>query len=205
MRSLRASTALLGAGFVVAGLTGRAQLLVRPWFVLILVATGVLLILAAAKGTRLLSTRSTYALLLPVAVGATLTPAIVSHASQGSANVANLSARLGDPGNPLLAGKGGNVTLLQILLAEKQEGGVALAGRPVTVEAIVVGQHRLERSVIVCCAADAQTVSLTESGTALPRSGSWVRVSGALTSVGNTVVLDARVVTRIPTPSEPFL
>ena len=203
--SLRAAGAVLAVAFVATALTGRAQLLVRPWFVPILLATGLVVGLAVARTHVRLTPAAAFALLLPVAVGVSLTPAVVSHASQGAANVSDLASRIGDPANPLLAGKGGNVTLLQILLAEQQLGGVQLAGRPVTIEAIVAGPRSLERSVIVCCAADAQTVSMAEAGAPLPKVGSWVRVTGALTPVGTGVVLAARNVTKIATPSEPFL
>jgi uncharacterized membrane protein YcgQ (UPF0703/DUF1980 family) len=80
-----------------------------------------------------------------------------------------------------------------------------LAGRQVTVEAITAGPHRIERPVIVCCAADAQTISIDEEGPTLPRAGAWVRVQGTLTTDGNKTVLTARTVTRIDTPADPFL
>jgi uncharacterized membrane protein YcgQ (UPF0703/DUF1980 family) len=97
------------------------------------------------------------------------------------------------------------VTLLQILFAEQQIGGVALSGRSVTVDAIASGVHTLSRSVIVCCAADAQSISISETGLALPGGRAWVRVTGQLRSEGTRTVLAATSATRIATPANPFL
>lgn len=204
--SIRLAAAVVGAGLALDALLGRAELLVRPWFVPVLAGAGVALALAALRARGHMPLSGFLALLVPIAVGATLTPSVVSAAARGqSTTTASISSRLGDPANPLLAGKGGNVTLLQILLAEQAQGGVVLAGREVTVEGIAAGPHRIERSVIVCCAADAQTISLDEQGAALPRGGTWVRVQGTLTTDGNTTVLEARTITRIDTPADPFL
>ena len=194
-----------GAALVALVLTGRATLLVRPWFAPVLLATGLLVAVAALRHRVNLSRPGVVLLLAPVAVGLTLTPSVVGQVSQGTADVATLTQRLGDPANPLLAGKGGDVTLLQILLAEQQIGGVALAGRSVTVEAIASGPHQLSRSVIVCCAADAQLVSVPETGTTLPAKKVWVRVTGTLAAKGDKTVLEATNVTSIPTPANPFL
>lgn len=195
----------VGAALVAAAVSGRAELLVRPWFVPIIAAAGVLLAAASLRSTRRVPASTAFALLLPVAVGLTLTPSLVARAAHSNADLSTLSSRVGDPANPLLHGRGGNVTLLQILVAEQQGGGVALAGRPVTVEAFADGPHRLARSVIVCCAADAQTVALPETGPSLPRRGTWVRVHGVLSSEGETTVLTASSVSVIPTPANPFL
>lgn len=193
------------AALAVAALTDRAGLLVRPWFNPVLVATAVLVAIVGARLRRRIRLAAAFVLLLPVAVGAVLTPELAGRVSHGSADTAALASRLGDSGNPLLAGEGGNVTLLQVLLAEREVGGVVLAGRSVTVEAVTSGPHQLERSVIVCCAADAESVSLPESGPALPRTGTWVRVTGKLQSVGDRTVLAADKVTPIATPDNPFL
>lgn len=200
-----AAVAAAGLALVVLVLTGRATLLVRPWFAPILLATGLLVAAVTLRHRIELSRRGIVLLLAPVAVGLTLSPSVVGQVSQGAADPATLTQRLGDPANPLLAGKGGDVTLLQILLAQQQIGGVALAGRTVTVEAIVSGTNRLSRSVIVCCAADAQSVSVAETGAALPAAKTWVRVSGRLATRGDRTVLSASSVTKIPTPANPFL
>ena len=200
-----AAVATAGAALVALVLTGRATLLVRPWFAPILLATGLLVAAVAWRHRVEMSRRAVVLLLAPVAVGVSLSPSIVGQVSQGTADPATLTQRLGDPANPLLAGKGGDVTLLQILLAEQQIGGVALAGRQVSVEAIVSGTHRLSRSVIVCCAADAQSVNVTETGAPLPAAKTWVRVTGRLATRGDETVLAATDVTKIPTPASPFL
>jgi len=205
--SRRGTAAAVAAGLslVLLVVSHRATLLVRPWFTPVLVAAGLLIVVASLRHRVELSRSSALLLLAPVAVGLALTPSVVGRVSQGAADPATLTERLGDPANPLLAGKGGNVSLLQILLAEQQIGGVALAGRSVTVDAIVAGPHRITRSVIVCCAADAQSVSVTTTGTALPSNKSWVRVTGKLATRGDKTVLDAVAVTSIPTPANPFL
>jgi hypothetical protein len=200
-----ASAVAAGLALVLLVVSGRATLLVRPWFTPVLVATGLLVMVASLRHRVELSRGGVLLLLAPVAVGVALTPSVVGRVSQGAADPATLTERLGDPANPLLTGRGGDVTLLQILLAEQQVGGVALAGRSVTVEAIVAGPHRLSRSVIVCCAADAQSVSVTETGATLPDTQSWVRVTGKLATRGDKTVLDAVDVTRISTPANPFL
>ncbi len=200
-----AAVAIAGAALVTLVLTGRATLLVRPWFAPILLATGLLVAAVTLRHRVELSRRAGVLLLAPVAVGLSLSPSVVGEVSQGAADPATLTQRLGDPANPLLAGKGGNVTLLQILLAEQQIGGVALADRSVSVEAIVSGTRRLSRSVIVCCAADAQSVSVAETGVTLPAAKTWVRVNGQLATHGDQTVLTATSVTRIHTPANPFL
>lgn len=204
-RGARLAVLAVGMALVVAVATGRAGLLVRPWFAPVLLVAGGLVVLAALRRPVDLSRGGALLLMAPVVVGLTLTPAVVGGVSGGPADPGTLTSRIGDPANPLLAGRGGQVTLLQILLAEQSVGSVVLSGRPVTVEALVTGPHTLSRSVIVCCAADAQAVSLPESGTSLPATKTWVRVSGRLGSSGGQSVLTATSVTRIPTPANPFL
>ena len=204
-RAGRLVGSLLAAALVAAVATRRAELLVRPWFTWVLLATAALIAALVVRSRIRLTATSTALLLLPLAIGATLTPALAGRASSGVAPTAALGARIGDGANPLLEGRGGNVTLLQILLAEQQVGGVPLAGRSVQVEAIAADTHLLNRSVIVCCAADAQTIALPEQGPALGPRGHWVRVTGHLAEVGTRVVLVATAVAPIPTPAEPFL
>ena len=204
-RTGRAVAGLLAVALLGAVLTKRAELLVRPWFAWVFVATALLLAAVVVRTRIRVSPASAALLLLPVAVGVTLTPVLASRVSAGTAQPTTLAARIGDGSNPLLGGGGGAVTLLQILLAEQQVGGVALAGRLVQVEAVVGADHTLTRSVIVCCAADAQTVDLPESGPDLGPTGRWVRVTGRLAPVGTQLVLAATSVTTIPTPAEPFL
>ena len=201
----RAVAAVLGVAFLVSALTGRADVLVRPWFTWVLIATGLALIAVAVWSPPAISAGATFALLLPVAVGLGLTPRVVGRVSNGEVGTASLSQRFGDPSNPLLSGKGGNVTLLQVRVAEQQVGRVYLAGRTVTLEAKVSGLRELSRSVIVCCAADARSLKLKEAGAPLPDTGTWVRVRGKLTAGNSGVVLVASKVTPIKVPSEPFL
>lgn len=204
-RRLRLTGGLLAAGLVAAVVSHRADLFVRPWFSWVLLGTALLVAAASASPKLVLSPRAMAALLLPVAVGVTLTPALASHATQDAALSTTPATRIGDGSNPLVNGRGGPVTLLQILQAEQQLGGVLLAGRPVQVDGIVDGTHRLERSVIVCCAADAQRIAVDTQGPALSSKGQWVHVTGHLGTSGTHTVIVAASVRRIPTPADPFL
>lgn len=204
-RNGRLVAAVLALAFGVAVLTGRANLLVRPWFATVFLVSAALLVLVAIRVKADITPRAAAAILLPVAVGVTLTPTLANHATSDAALTTAPASRIGDGSNPLVAGRGGNVTLLQILQAEQAVGGVLLAGRPVQVDAIVAGPHELERSVIVCCAADAQRVAVDEEGPVLAPKGHWVRVTGHLASVGTKTVIAATTVTSISTPADPFL
>lgn len=197
--------AALGTALIVCALSGRALLFVRPWFLLAVLGTGVVVLVVAWRGQAVVSPSAGVMLMLPLVAGLTLTPTLVGQASQGSVSASALAGRIGDGPNPLVDGRGGNVTLLQVLLAEQQVGGVYLAGRSISVVAIVRGPHELGRSAIVCCAADARTIALSASGTALPEVGTWVRVTGRLTMRGQRLILDAQDIQSVPTPTDPFL
>lgn len=203
--SRRWPVAVLGLGLAATVLSGRTVLFVRPWFIPAVAITGVLTVLVAFRTRPVLSQPAALLLLLPVAAGLTLTPNLVSRVSSGPVNGAALAARIGDPPNPLLAGRDGSVTLLQILLAQQQAGAVYLSGRAVSVVAIVSGPHELRRSAIVCCSADARSIALPVSGAVLPRAGSWVRVTGTLEARGQQTILDAHTIHQIAAPSDPFL
>lgn len=205
MRSSRLVAGAIAAAFAAAVVTKRADLLVRPWFGWALIGTAALLAAVAVRTKLVLSPRATAALLLPLAVGLTLTPSLASRATQDATLSTTPAARIGDGNNPLVNGRGGQVTLLQILQAEQQVGGVLLAGRQVQVDAIVDGRHRLERSVIVCCAADAQRIAVGVQGMSLSPNGQWVRVTGHLGTSGTQTVIVATSVRSIPTPANPFL
>lgn len=205
MNRSRALVGLLPLALVAGVLTKRTDLLVRPWFAWVLIGTALLLAAVAVRTRLVLSPRAAAALLLPVAVGVTLTPTLASRATQDATLSTTPAARIGDGANPLLDGRGGNVTLLQVLQAEDQVGSVLLAGRQVQLDAIVGGPHRLERSVIVCCAADAQRIALDEQGSPLSQPGRWVHVSGHLATAGTHTVIVATSVRPIPTPADPFL
>ena len=140
-----------------------------------------------------------------VAVGITQTPALAARVAPAPADAATVAARIGDPTNPLLQGRGGRLTLLQIVVAEQQVGGVALAGLPVQLDAVVGGRDQLRRSVIVCCAADAQTVSVATHGAVLPAAGQWVHVTGRLAVSGTHSSIELTSVRRIDPPADPFL
>src|SRR5207253_1554087 len=143
--------------------------------------------------------------LVPVAVAVALPAGVVGRAAGSSATPADIGSRLGDGDNPVIAGRRPDVTLLDIVLAERKVGGVYLAGRQVVVEAMVGPGPVLTRSVMVCCAADARPVSVPVRGAATPPAGTWVRVRGRLGADGNHLVLRADRVERIGTPSRPLL
>jgi len=199
----RVATAALGAGFVAAAVTGRAELFVRPWFVPVLLAAGAVMLIAAWRAPRL-SIRSAAILALPLAAGLFLSPGLAGRITAASNTAGEIPSRLGDTHNPLLGSGGGQVTLLDILLAEQQVGAVYLSGRGVTVDGVVQSGDRISRLVMVCCAADARPVTLDVVGR-LPATGTWVQVRGRLAVRGVRLFLRAADARAIPTPSSPFL
>lgn len=194
----------MGAALLAAAVSGRAGLYVRGYFVPVLAATGVVLVLLAWRRPPRLSRRAWAVLCLPVVVALGIGPHQAASLSQGQLS-GGLGARLGDGPNPLLSGRGGPVTLLQVQLASEQLGPVALLGRQVSVEAEVASPSSIERLVMVCCAADARPVTLQVAGAHLPPAGRWVEIDGRLSAAGGTVVLDAASVRGIPVPSQPIL
>jgi hypothetical protein len=196
---------LLAGALIAAVVSQRAELLVRPWFTWVLVGTAMLLAAVAVRTKPVITPGAAGALLLPVAIGLTLTPSLASRATEDATLSTVPASRIGDGSNPLVNGRGGPVTLLQILQAEQQVGAVLLAGRTVQVDAIVGGPHRLDRSVIVCCAADAQRITVAEQGPLLSPAGHWVRVIGRLGAAGTRTVIVVTSVRPIPTPADPFL
>jgi hypothetical protein len=203
-RSSRLVVAALGAGLVAAAGSGRAGLYVRGYFVPVLAGTGAgLLVLAWLRASRP-SPRAGAVLLLPLVVAIGIGPRQAASVSQGQLS-GGLGARLGDGPNPLLAGRGGPVTLLQIDLAAEQIGPVALMGREVVVDAEVASPSSVERLVMVCCAADARPVTLTVHGAHLSAPGNWVELQGRLSASGGDVALTVDHARSIPVPAAPIL
>jgi uncharacterized repeat protein (TIGR03943 family) len=203
--ALRAVVLVVGAAFLGAVATGRSRLFVRAWFVPILLVTGLALIVLVPRARGTATRAAAAVLLLPLIVGALLSPARVGAIATLAGGSAPLQSRIGEHANPLLTSRSSMVTLLDILLAQREAGAVALDGRTVVVDGIVGRDGRsLLRLVMVCCAADARPVSVPVLGT-LPRPGSWVRVHGRLTARGQAIALEVRDVHAIPAPESPFL
>lgn len=198
------AVALMGAALVLAALSGRAGLYVRGYFVPVLAVTGVVLLVLAWRRPPHLSRRAWAVLGLPVVVAVGIGPHQAAALSQGQLS-GGFGARLGDGPNPLLSGRGGPVTLLQVELAAEQLGPVALLGRQVSVVAEVASPSSVQRLVMVCCAADARPVSLQVAEAHLPPTGRWVEIDGRLSAANGMVVLDGASVRSIPVPSEPIL
>lgn len=201
----RLAALLLGAALLACVASGRADLLVRPWFDVILLGTGLVVLLVAVRGMPTTSPLETMMLLLPVFVAVGVTPTLAGRISTGNQGITGLASRIGDSANGLLRGQGGKVTVLQIRLAQVKVGAVYLAGRPVTVEGRVTGVQEIGRAAIVCCAADARLVTLGVTGMLLAPKGAWVRVTGKLATAGTATVLHATKVEHIKTPSNPFM
>lgn len=206
MTTARPVQLVIGASLVVAALAGRMHLFVRPWFVPVVAATGLLLLVALRTDRPPRVPAATAALLLlPVLAGATMTPELAGQARPWTAaDGTAITARLGDGDNQLLRGDGGTVTILQVVLADRELGAAALDGRQVALEALVTDASSLTRQVMVCCAADARPVSVATRGS-LPPVGTWVRASGVLTADGHELVLVVETVTPIDTPRNPLL
>ena len=203
-RGARIAVGALGAALVLAAVTGRGELFVRPWFVPVLLVAGAALLLVAWRGRGHVPHGAAALLLVPVLVGAALPPSVAGRITTFTGTGSAVQARLGDGSNPLLAGRGGKVTILQIASAQQQAGAVYLDGRRISVEGVVDSGNRLTRLVMVCCAADAQPVSIPVRGS-LPSPGSWVSVTGTLSARGGRLSLLAQRVVAIPTPQDPFL
>jgi hypothetical protein len=194
---------LIGVGFIAAWFTGRSGLYVRPWFAPVLGVAGLALAIAAWRTPPAITRRAAAVLMLPVLAALGLTPGLVGKIPP-SATAGPIPARLGDSAERLLHGTGGDVTLLDIALAEQKVGAAFLDGREVTVEATVDGPGRIGRLAMVCCAADARPVSIAVIGS-LPPKGTWVRITGHLAARGGGLALAASSIVGIPTPENPFL
>lgn len=201
----RLAPCLLGPGLLASVVFGRDQLFVRPWFAPVLVVTALALALLAIRSGVETSPTTTAVLLLPLVVGVSLSPGLVGRAQTGADGPAVVQTRIGEGQNRVLDDAGEEVSILDVVLAERQVGGVALDGRGVSVEGFVVAESRISRYVMACCAADARPVTLDVVGGELPPEGTWVRVRGFLRSEGADMVLRPQTVTAIPTPARPFL
>ena len=73
-RGARIAVGALGAAFVLAAVTGRGELFVRPWFVPVLLVAGAALLLVAWRGGVHVPHGAAALLLVPVLVGAALPP-----------------------------------------------------------------------------------------------------------------------------------
>ena len=201
----RALIAAAGASLVLAAVTARGALFVRPWFLPVLAGAGVLLAAAAVRGGARVDARATALLLVPLIAAVALPPGQAAVATfSASAKTSNVGARFGDPDNPLLAGRGGDVTLLQVRGAEQQLGAVALAGRQISATGFVSAPGAVSRLAMVCCAADARPVTLPVTGGSLVV-GQWVTVHGRLTVVNGELMLEADSARRVRVPAEPIL
>lgn len=205
MKWRTAATVAIGIGLVALAATGRGRLFVRPWFVPVIGLTGVVVVVLAVRTHVAVSARGAAIILLPLLAALVLPPGSVGSVTANVTTSGLAGPRIGDPANPLLAGGHGEVTLLQIWLAEDQLGAVALVGRPVTTVGQVAGPHLLRRLVMVCCAADARPVPLEVAGAALGATGGWVSVSGTLSVDGEQPSLEAKSVVSIPAPANPIL
>lgn len=203
MKQSRLALCTLGVVMVVGALAGRATLFIRPWFVPVVLLAGGLAFVAGLRRPGHGSRISAALLLSPVLLAIALPPSAAASPLGGRVSM-QLPARLGDASNPLAGGRAGPVTLLDILLSESAGGAASLVGRRVTVEGVSDGT-RLTRLVMVCCAADARAVALPVLERKLPRSGTWVRVTGTLTIVGEHVAVAAATVTQIALPQQPVL
>lgn len=197
----------VGLLFVVAAVSGMGAHLVRGWFLPVMAVTGLIVLACVPEAAR--RTTATGALLLLLPIGAWIgvvgqQPDVSSAPPVLAADGSTLGARLGDASNPLLSDRGGDVTVLQVMLAVAERGPAALDGRAVTVTAVSDGRGSISRLAMVCCIADARRVPLAVRG-ALPSNGLWVRVTGHLRVDGSSVVLVADKVHVIGTPDRTVL
>ena len=194
-----------GAALLTLAVTGRGTLFVRPWFLPVVALAGVTLAAASWRGSGGVKTATGALLLLPLVVGLALpTSAVGDPTARSATGGSSVGARFGDPANPLLAGRGGAVTVLQVRAAEQDVGPVALAGQAITTTGFVSARGTLSRLVMVCCAADARAVTVPVTLQPLPV-GHWVTVRGRLTVANGELVVQAMSVEKVPTPADPIL
>ena len=202
-----AAAAAVGLLFVSAALTGTGGQLVRPWFLPVLGLAGVLIVVCASTVARLSTSSMALIILLPVAaaIGVAGQQPTVSDAPLLAMSAdGGPQARIGDRPNPLLSGTGGDVDILQVLIASSQLGPAALNGKHVELTAVSDGTGSVSRLAMVCCIADSRRVSLRVQGT-LPRKGQWVRLTGDLRAGDSEIVLVADRIQPIRPPSRPVL
>lgn len=90
----------------------------------------------------------------------------------------------------------------------------SLVGRTVLLEGFATpeghGGWKLSRLIVWCCAADAQSLSVTVHGAKAPPADAWVQVTGTWHRYGTfgtasaAVALDATSVRRVPEPARPY-
>jgi len=197
----------VGLLFIATAASSLGAHLVRGWFLPVLAGTGVVVLACVPEAAR--RTTATGALLLLLPIGAWLgvvgqQPDVAAAPPLVATDGSSMGNRLGAAANPLLTGAGGNVTVLQVLLAQSRLGPAALDGRTVVVTGVSDGRRSLSRLAMVCCIADARRVPLAVRGP-LPRAGSWVRVSGHLRVERTSVVLVADSVRTVAAPARPVL
>lgn len=196
-----------GVMFGAIAVTAMGAHLVRGWFLPVVGVTGVAILWCAKPAASRTGIAGSLVLLLPVAAWLGVVgqqPDVSGAPSAVSADSVGLQRRLGDAANPLLEGKGGSVSVLQVLLAVSQVGPAALDGRQVEIVGVSDGRSSISRLAMVCCIADARRMPLGVRG-ALPPAGGWVRVTGRLQAKDSSVVLVAEHASSVPTPSRPVL
>jgi hypothetical protein len=206
-RQRLALTTAVGVVFVVTAMTGLGGHLVRAWFLPVLALTGAVVVACAPEAARRATATGALALLLPLGAWCGVAgqqPDVAAAPPLLAADGASLGSRLGDGTNPLLSGAGGEVTVLQVLLAATELGPAALDGRGVVVTGVSDGRSSISRLAMACCIADARRVPLTVRGP-LPASGTWVRVTGRLRAQGGRVVLVDDRVQTVPAPDRAVL
>jgi len=117
---------------------------------------------------------------------------------------------------PLPAGGAPEVSLPEVLMRSAHDTSGALTHRLITVTGFVLNEAQgvdLGRVVIICCAADARLARIHLGGPAAARAAglpdnTWLRVEGEVAPAepksGTTPTLQAKMVTRIDAPANPY-
>ncbi|MCZ7456421.1 TIGR03943 family putative permease subunit [Streptomyces sp. WMMC940] len=107
------------------------------------------------------------------------------------------------------------LSLTEFIARVQQQEQQNLKGRTVLLQGFVTpgenGTWDLTRLLFSCCAADAQSLSVTMHGAKAPPADSWVRVtgtwhpSGTLGTTSAALALDVTTIRTIPEPPVPYL
>ncbi|TQK45167.1 putative repeat protein (TIGR03943 family) [Streptomyces sp. SLBN-118] len=116
---------------------------------------------------------------------------------------------------PLAAHGPAPLSLTEFIARAQQDDKQSLKGRTVLMQGFVTpgpdGTWDLTRLLVACCAADAQSLTVTVHGAKAPPADAWVKVTGtwhprgALGTYSAALALDVATIERIPEPPVPYI
>jgi uncharacterized repeat protein (TIGR03943 family) len=116
---------------------------------------------------------------------------------------------------PLPAHDPAPLSLTEFIARAQQDDKQSLKGRTVLMQGFVTpgkdGTWDLTRLLVACCAADAQSLTVTMHGAKAPAADTWVKVTGSwhprgtLGTSSADLALDVATIERIPEPPVPYI